>query len=1020
MKTKNITLKNLLLVILTALLATCCILLINVSSNNATKVLASGTMSVELKTKYLRDEDFTLPEAEITFNGQTKAVEEKVIVFPSGKAFEKQSVVLSEVGLYKLIYSSTFDNAIVRATEEFVVSGNLYDVTSEKSSAVYGAYDQVHENLSKYPGLILKLALGDSFHYNKAIDLTNFNIYDDIISFYAVPDKIGECDAQTVELILTDAYDPDNRVLIQVKNSSQMGVWADPVVHVTAQAPGQPHSGMYGEKCRQNSYAGTEIVFSLAGTPAHSVKPDGSFDYYVGELGENRFNLSMNYKERQVFGRQMLVMDLDNAQFLDELWNGFTTGEAFLSIRGGRYINSVTTLIITGLTGADIQTNDYVGEVEPVITVDIGNYQKDNLPYAVVGKPYKIFDHSVETIYGTLSNDNVNVYYDYYSQNSTIVSVGSDDTFTPQREGIYTIVYYAKDFYGNITKELFDVEAKAVSEFSVDISNVVTSCKTGESAVVIGNVQPNNLSGEFYKHAVATHSSGATVEIDVETFSFRPLFEGNWTIDVTFSDYNKSLTQQINFVAEKATALYFEEEAVLPLFFIKNARYVLDEMNFTCYDSGSAVKKPASIYISEDGGDYTKLNGEYRVGASSSVAVKFLAQDGALSAEKVYNVKVIDVGAKASGSGLGNTLNFAKYFYSENGVVSEQRDGEVALTTTANGSSTLINKVLSREINMIFNIEKGFSNFSELVIRVRDSKDLSKVVDFSYVIRGTDVFYAINGEEVYQVTNNFNVSSSTNIVFKYQNEGFKTSPTTDRTLEVKNYLDGSTFKGFDNAYIEFEFKGVQGESRVLVKNINRQSFTRNNKDLGAPQISVPTNTGEKEFGEEVLIAAAHSVDILDPYVTIYLEVYMPDGETFARSVDGVLLDGYCPTDRDYVVKADQYGDYSVLFYAEDSSGRRIDYVYGFSVLDQEAPQITINSPSTKANKGSTVKVASCKVTDNVDSDLKVYVCVWAPDGSVKKVGDTFVAEFAGTYKVMYTCYDANGNAGINYYTVEVK
>ena len=70
---------------------------------------ASTLSDVNIKNEYMLNDSLTIPTASITVNGKTEEADH-VVIFPSGKAYDKKDVVLSELGKYEIEYSAYFNN----------------------------------------------------------------------------------------------------------------------------------------------------------------------------------------------------------------------------------------------------------------------------------------------------------------------------------------------------------------------------------------------------------------------------------------------------------------------------------------------------------------------------------------------------------------------------------------------------------------------------------------------------------------------------------------------------------------------------------------------------------------------------------------------------------------------------------------------------------------------------------------------------------------------------------------------
>ena len=56
-----------------------------------------------------------------------------------------------------------------------------------------------------------------------------------------------------------------------------------------------------------------------------------------------------------------------------------------------------------------------------------------------------------------------------------------------------------------------------------------------------------------------------------------------------------------------------------------------------------------------------------------------------------------------------------------------------------------------------------------------------------------------------------------------------------------------------------------------------------------------------------------------------------------------------------------------------------------------------------------------------EEDIKTYIILCSPLNDMSRMSGTeFFAAIAGDYKVIYYCYDSNGNYTVQFYTVSVR
>ena len=268
--------------------------------------------------------------------------------------------------------------------KNLMFNGNVvYDDVSVKTNAIL-SYTRMASSANRSSGsgnepsgLKVTLASGDVFTYNEPIDLsgqtTNItgketNERDNIVCFYVIPETKGIADVYDVKVRLTDVYDEDNFIEIVVyANCTDENEATGQALYAGARAS------------VQENYAGAHYLdYSNTGMISDRIFKD--VDYYTqggywsnlvtfaapnGYENVRPFSFAINYSEKILYGFDQeatntmwcthRLADLDDSDYFDMLWDGFTTGEVYLSIYSDFYVNSSFTFVITEILGvADV------------------------------------------------------------------------------------------------------------------------------------------------------------------------------------------------------------------------------------------------------------------------------------------------------------------------------------------------------------------------------------------------------------------------------------------------------------------------------------------------------------------------------------------------------------------------------------------------------------------------------------------------------------------------------------------
>ena len=122
--------------------------------------------------------------------------------------------------------------------------------------------------------------------------------------------------------------------------------------------------------------------------------------------------------------------------------------------------------------------------------------------------------------------------------------------------------------------------------------------------------------------------------------------------------------------------------------------------------------------------------------------------------------------------------------------------------------------------------------------------------------------------------------------------------------------------------------------------------------------------------------------------------------------------------------ATESGKYVVYMEVEDSVGNNETFAYAATVVDREAPVITLSGTYEEAKAGKSVILAKATVTDNKTSaeKMEVYVVVVCPNWEtlMAENGKEFKPDQYGTYTVWYYVTDGDGNIAMQSYQFTVK
>lgn len=979
-----------------------CLVVAGVASHFAFRSDAEKAKVVgsELKEKYAFGEEIAMPTGEVSYKGEEKPAASTYLVYPSGKANEGATVVLSEEGQYSIVYQAEFDGKTVTAKEHFVVDKSLLSVSSEKSSAV------VKDNQIQ-----VSVASEDIFTYNKALDLSESGLEKPLLNLEMHPHTVGTADALAVKIRLTDLYDASNYVTMTLKCLGEE--WANGQIYISAGAANQPQVGLENledplkTQIHTNDPFGTPVYFSMTGQPLSSqdIQLKIYYDYETKAF----------YVDREIYSgaQNRLIADLDDsASYGADLWEGFATGEVKMTVWAENYQAGSCNLIFNQINGESDFTAQ--GDQEgPTVTVNTG-YAEDALPKALVGKPYRLFEARAFDKYDGEVAVTPSAYYKYYSENPIKLSV-TDGTFTPEKEGVYTLEYLAKDETGNVTAECVKVYAVKGEGLQVKCKDALTETTTGSTVKVLKDVVCTDASGRVDYTIVAKHvESGETVEISKKTKEFTPMMDGNWEITVKVQDYISTVEKVFNIKANHTNQPQVYDSVAMQQFFIQGATYTMPTLEAYDFSSGKGVATAMKVYVTEKGGKEVELtDGTYVPAKTGTVKVIYRLSVEGLSCEKSYEGTVVDVGYTGD-------LSLDKYFVATKGSVKATKEAtNVTYGMSKDARLDFVNFVQVKKLEFSFQVGKQ-NNYHKIHIYLTDTLT-GKQVKLTYRRTKMGVKFAINDGIEVDVVSSF-TGMDRNFALSYNNETHMLSAANGSNLKVETFTDGSAFTGFTDSVARFAVAvaDVKGASQLVINSINGQSLNNTRMDRFAPQILVATKSGDRGLNEKVEIPGAFVYDTLDPRCTLSMAVTDPKGNVVTDE-NGVKLDGMQDPTQDVTIALTQYGDYTIRYVAEDGKGKSTEYVYAITAKDMKAPTVTLKKHKASADVGEKVEVAEVETEDDRSKKCDVYTYVFDPEGVWVQTEDgTFKATEKGTYTVRYMVSDESGNYTFTSYEVDVK
>lgn len=978
-----------------------------------------------------------IPKANFTLKDEQKDAQ-TIIHMPDGSAFNYDRLELSQTGQYTLEYSAYFNGRRHSKSFTFEVYTQTYTIkNSNAGSATYYndyKFKEFDGSESLLSGILVDLPAGGEFVFNKIIDFSDKAAQDAFVKFAILPQDIGTIDASYLYFVLTDAHDSNNYITVSFHDMEYSAVrygqkdnydnlkkywYSFTTSYAKAGSNLQTLAGLNAGKADTSANYGTMCGPSFHGVTTIDYNTGLSKDFFA----EKAFRtIALDYNTKEIYVGNRLVIDLDNADYFSEFWNGFTTGEAYLSVYFGNYAGSNSArLFISDIDGTDLSDTSLYDDGAPEISVE---EPEEGIYKGVVGYPYSVFDAVGMDSYDGELPVKASVYYNYYSNYRQLINI-EEGKFIPDREGFYSMVYVAKDSSGNETTKIITthvIEEKEKIQIKIE--------KPEKEVVVGGNVSIATplVENAFGKQIIDVKVTCGKEKYEVADWKFLPKEVGTYDIKYKVEDsLGRTATTEYQLKVKKSEKPIFYEKPTLPKYLMSGKEYTLSELQAIGYSkSNKGVVLNAKTYITDKDGRREIKNGRFspNIGVSGQkVTIEYVATEGNVSNVMKYEIPCYIVTD-------GKKIDITGYFVNDSGVSVEAFADKVKAKTSSNKKGfEFVNALITNDMNIELTIDKTASAFGKLHVFFEDSINpdiqvkltLAKKENASAIsLNDSAVAYGLKFSYSNENTPLMIELNKTGTVFSFGNE--------NKTISIDKTLAGENFTGFPSGkvYVRFVFDEVTGPSALNITKINDQPIRVLTSDRIAPKLSI---CGEYmtsyEKGTKVTLFKAFAGDVLEPEVkTFVMSVRGPKGDVIVKETDLLNSEN---AEKEITINLKEYGSYSLSYTATDASGRRLSWSQNLNVRDDIAPVIKVEKKlPTTATSGKKVTIPKATAEDNLDGEVPVYIFVEDTEGAIQLIVGSGRQEFyfnpkmAGEYLVKYVSFDKTNNMSIETYSIVVK
>ena len=997
---------------------------------NGTEAVAAENANFQLESiiesNYTRGSYLQVPSASYVIDGNKYLATHKLVA-PSGNSATEKTVKLSELGEYTITY--TVENGELEYVDEYTFTvtnkcSSLFtyspNVIAEDNASLPTYIDTEKYNASSEQGLEFTVDGSVStsvIQYNQIIDLKEigFNKKNSseteksFVELLFTPENNEEREADRLQIVLTDAYDPNNYLKIDLVAPHVFGLMDQPEIKTRVKAA--PNDLYDGLGIIGNSYltTGTVAQSSMYGRYKDNAVNSISlyYDYENNELWCNPIN-----------GIPYIVMDqFENADIVGAAnrWYGFTTGEVYLSfvvdsiLEEQMLYNDKGQMSFTVLNiGGKACNGDFSSYPKADILVYNNEFDYQN-DYVVAGEGlyFDIFDAKgfVEN-YGEVDMQ-TKVYFGDDLQELPV----RNGRFDLAKAGKYTIVYSIDSVVGKYQRQI-TLTAKSAFDIGDELAytfnpSIATNGYVGDRIYLY---EGNAVGGVGLQNAAFKVSTGAeNIQIDYSTEvpSFVMEKVGVYKIECVISDAIGTRlikTLDVECQSDEKPRIILPP---LPKAYLIGHSYTFPVAEGKYVDQNGEKTVLVSTWI--NGEDYTDKS--YTVAEDFTVIYKAVLEDNSsIKSESEWNCKAVSM--KTGEEYLES------YFYATDAELENTAIGMNIKTTKADNFISFLRPIPVELLELKFIPHDGHMNFDGIEFIITDSLDRTQAVKFAiqklYINEKAYTSFYLNDSFIATIAGDLNDIESSALGFSYNYKTHMVYEPDGALLDIiKYYSDGELFAGFESGYVYVDmcFTGVVAESAITITEIASQVFASYiQMDSAGPTLffSKQLAQSSKAFvGDKFTAPSVKAWDMFNQ-VQVKVKISDPDGI--------VIYEG--SISNDYIFDVTKVGSYEIKYIADDDIKNRNAKTFYVSAWEKsDPPTITLSEIKHTAKVGETYTFATATIT-GVDAAMTLYI---ANEEMTKTFinGDAYVFEEAGVYTVYYYVVDAYNNIVLKSYQMEV-
>ncbi len=993
-----------------------------------------GLDGVEVREFYECDSEYVLQPADIYYKGECREAAVKAFA-PDGTGYDSD-FVFTMGGIYRIIYSAWFGEEEKAVELSLTVYERADGSFSCRTSSV--AYKMLEEGNS---GVSVSASMDEDVVFERRINLSQAKVNTEymttepngeetflhirdrdpsgswcLIDFNVVNSDPAALDFSQVLIRVRDANDEENYFEVRIADGAFAG--AAGMSYIRARAAGQSFSGLevsngkYAQEGKEELKV-TRDGFNISGgyLLSYGFQQAGSRH----ERGES-VRIYYDNDEKALFavsGTQWgtLICDFDDPRFSAQPWEGFSSEEAIVEIRLGG-ISNTAEVIVYSIGEYDL-TGEYLTDDEaPLLILDKAAASET---YALIGEPFPLF--SAESSDKSWSEVVAEV---YLGSEKLPVENGC---FVPEKPAVYTLVYYARDAFGNRSapQYIFVSAQSAKTGISLSAEGKQTQALLGRT-YFLPDYQVTGASGrisEFFGYRLKGESAFLPVtggRIDFPA-------AGTYEILYKVTDYLSQTAEDFYEVVVSVT-----DEPVIGgdfsfyslMFAGEGFSYEIPAMPAYVYGTDEVVQAEETVRI---------LDGETEIARLRPG--EFWTPDTALSGKALTAIYSVE--------GTSGTYTYpfvvrqreegdksAYFFWDDSVTVSQTTSSQPTFTMTEDGGFTFAKELLANNFGVTFRVSEGDGAFSFIRLTLTDSRTPSERVSVVFRRQTGGIVCSLDGAVWYDCPDDW--ASAAGLKIGYSSDEGRFLDSMGAGIGIPSLTaDGKPFSGFSGGkvYFTLEVSGVTSAVTVCITEINNQQMGMS-ADRVAPEFFISGSYPGYDLGETVAVLPAVADDVLyqatAPVVSVYTGTER--NPVYVRDSEGLELKEV-PADRIYYFSADEYGMYTIAYSCEDTSARNNRRTEEVQILiqDKQPPEAELVQSVLRVASGDRVNLRELvRVADNITPENELIVTISVRKNRVREyVRDdgTYVFEESGEYFVDYLVRDGVGNLSICTLTVSV-